>query len=67
MEYSDNGDLFQKICDHIEKKVYFNEKEIWVIFIQVVKGLSALHTINIMHRDLKVLVLNIIYRVQMYF
>ena len=29
------------------------EDDIWRIFIQVVKGLRALHDINIFHRDLK--------------
>ena len=26
MEYCDNGDLFQKICDHKKDKGYFKEK-----------------------------------------
>jgi serine/threonine protein kinase len=55
IEFADNGDLFQKICDHISEKTYFDEKEIWTVFIQLVRGLGALHTMNVMHRDLKVL------------
>lgn len=30
-----------------------NENEVWRIFIQIVKGLRAIHEMNIMHRDLK--------------
>ena len=29
------------------------EKHIWKIVIQVVKGLSALHEMKILHRDMK--------------
>lgn len=30
-----------------------NENEVWRIFIQIVKGLRAIHEMNVMHRDLK--------------
>lgn len=35
MEYANNGDLFQKICEHQKKGTNFQEPEIWNIFIQV--------------------------------
>ena len=54
IEFADNGDLFQKICEHQENNSHFSEEEIWNIFIQVVWGLRALHDLRIMHRDLKV-------------
>lgn len=53
MEYADNGDLFQKISDHQKNKTFFQEQEIWKVFIHVVRGLKAMHDLNIMHRDLK--------------
>ncbi|KRX07956.1 Protein kinase-like domain [Pseudocohnilembus persalinus] len=53
MEYSNNGDLFQKITEYQKKGQLFSEQEIWHIFIQIVKGLKALHDLRIFHRDLK--------------
>ena len=43
MEYADSGDLFQKITKHQKDQTYFKEEEVWRIFIQIVKGLRALH------------------------
>ena len=53
MEYADDGDVFQKIVMHQKNSTNFDEEYIWRIFISVVKGLKALHDLNIMHRDLK--------------
>jgi hypothetical protein len=33
MEYTNNGDLFQKITDHEKKSQYVKEDDIWNIFI----------------------------------
>jgi len=53
MEYADGGDLFQKISDNQQGGTSIPESEIWGLFIQIVRGLRALHDLNIMHRDLK--------------
>ena len=53
MEFADGGDLYQKIVEHKQSAMFFEETDIWRIFIQLVKGLKALHDLKILHRDLK--------------
>ena len=53
MEFADGGDLYQKIVEHKKSAMFFEETDIWRIFIQLVKGLKALHDLKILHRDLK--------------
>ena len=54
MEFSDDGDLHQKILRCQKLQTHFNEASIWKTLIQILLGLRKLHEHNILHRDLKV-------------
>ena len=43
MEYADDGDLEEKIKEKRKKCSFFEEDEIWNIFVQALKGLTCLH------------------------
>ena len=52
MEYCDNGDL----CKYLsEQKKPLKEDLIWQIFIKITLGLTTIHKMKILHRDLKTL------------
>ena len=52
MEYCDNGDL----CKYLSKqKAPLKEDLIWQIFIKITLGLTTIHKMKILHRDLKTL------------
>jgi NIMA (never in mitosis gene a)-related kinase 1/4/5 len=53
MEYASDGDVYQKIVEHQKNKTTFEEDDIWRIFIQMTRGLKALHRLRILHRDMK--------------
>ena len=54
MEYANSGDLQQRIKAMREKNQMFTEDVICKILVQMVLGINALHSLRIMHRDLKV-------------
>merc|ERR1712156_1119470 len=53
MEFADGGDLLMKINNHKKLNTNFTEKEVWHFYIQIVRGLKALHDLKICHRDIK--------------
>lgn len=53
MEMADGGDLLQTIEKHKRNRSKFTEKQIWHYFVQIVRGLKALHDLKIVHRDIK--------------
>ena len=53
MEFADGGDLLKLISNHKKRNTQFPEKEAWYYFIQMVRGLKALHDLKICHRDIK--------------
>lgn len=53
MEYADSGDLLSSIEKHKRNCTRFSEKEIWDMLNQLVRGLKALHSLTILHRDIK--------------
>jgi len=53
MEFADGGDLQSKIQSAKSRGKFLPEEEIWSIFYQMVIGLSKLHDMRIVHRDIK--------------
>ena len=53
MENADGGDLLQMINNHKKSNTNFTEKQVWHFFIQIIRGLKALHDLRICHRDIK--------------
>jgi len=43
MEFSDDGDLYQKIVSQQKANTTFDEEYIWRVLVQVVMGLKSLH------------------------
>ena len=55
MEYCDNGDLYHFLLEQQKKSTPLKEDLVWQIFIKITLGLSTIHKMKILHRDLKTL------------
>jgi len=53
MEHADGGDLLNLINTKKRNKEVLGEKTVWHYFVQIVRGLKALHDLKICHRDIK--------------
>lgn len=53
MEYAEHGDLQKRIKECVASKKYLPEKEIWKCVVHISKALQTLHSLEILHRDLK--------------
>ena len=53
MEYCDNGDLNNYLNEQKKKNKPLKEDLIWKIFIKITLGLTTIHKMKILHRDLK--------------
>jgi serine/threonine protein kinase len=53
MDYCDSGDLERKIKIRSQKKKPFENSEIHFHFLQIVQGMSYIHSKHLIHRDLK--------------
>jgi len=53
MQYCDGGDMAQYITDVAKKKAPFTEAQIMNWFVQILQALQYVHSLRILHRDLK--------------
>jgi serine/threonine protein kinase len=53
MEYCDGGDLASQIKSSFTKRKLFSEDKILHWFVQIALGVHYMHTMNVLHRDLK--------------
>ena len=53
MDFADDGDMYAKIVNIKKSQTCFDEADIWIALVHMVRGLKQLHDRNILHRDLK--------------
>ncbi|EDV29416.1 Serine/threonine-protein kinase Nek1 [Trichoplax sp. H2] len=52
-DYYEGGSLFDKVCEAKENETYFGESQIMKWFVQLLMAIQYLHTMKILHRDIK--------------
>lgn len=53
MEYCEGGDLRKLITTKSESGSHFSEDEVMAYFVQIVQALQYIHSVKVLHRDLK--------------
>ena len=53
IENAENGDLHDFIESHRETGIHIPEDELWSIFLQCMQGLTYVHEMGVIHRDIK--------------
>jgi len=53
MEYAPNGDMSRIIKKQATARKPLDEMQIWKYFIQIARGINALHEMRVLHRDIK--------------
>lgn len=53
MELAADGDLASLIATHQKTTTEIDEQRVWLVLQQLARGLSHLHSLQILHRDLK--------------
>eukprot|EP01052_Picozoa_sp_SAG31_P011440 SAG31_NODE_646_length_13223_cov_14.088845_11_plen_501_part_00 len=54
LEYMSGGDLFTTIVDRFEaNSLRFSEREVYLIFVQLLSAVKACHDFGVCHRDIK--------------
>ena len=53
MEFAEHGDIGRQIEKFKKANKYIKEDTVWAYLVQITQGLQAMHSRNVLHRDLK--------------